>query len=49
VANLFDFTTDGHSVKRSDKRKEYLAMADYYQGKSVNESIRTVKIVRGDV
>ena len=49
VANLFDFTTDGHSIKRSDKRKEYLAMADYYQNRSVNESIRTVKIYRGDV
>jgi hypothetical protein len=49
VAHMFDFTTDGHSIKRSDKRKEYLAMADYYQGKSVNESIQTVKIIRGDV
>jgi len=49
VSKLFDFTTDGHSVKRSDKRKEYLEMADYYQNQSVSESIRTVKIVRGDV
>lgn len=49
VAHLFDFTTDGHSIKRGDRRKEYLAMADYYMGLSTTEGIVTMKYKRDDL
>jgi len=49
VARLFDFSTDGHSIKRGELRKTYLEMADYYQNLSVHESMHSVKIVRDDL
>jgi hypothetical protein len=48
VTKMFDFSTDGHSIKRSDRRKEYLAMADYYLEKST-ESLVTTKYKRDDL
>ena len=49
VANLVDFSTDGHSVKRSQQAKQYLEMAGYYQNRSVSEGVTTAKIVRDDL
>ncbi len=49
VANLVDFSTDGHSVKRSQQAKQYLDMAGYYQNRSVSEGVTTAKIVRDDL
>ena len=49
VAGLVDFSTDGHSIKRSQQARAYLDMANYYQNRSATESIVTAKIVRDDV
>ena len=49
VAGLVDFSTDGHSIKRSQQVQAYLNMAGYYQNRSATESIVTAKIVRDDV
>ena len=49
VANLVDFSTDGHSVKRSQQAKQYLDMAGYYQNRSTSEGVTTAKIVRDDL
>ena len=49
VAGLVDFSTDGHSVKRSQQAQQYLAMANYYQQRSASEGITTAKIVRDDL
>ena len=49
VANLVDFSTDGHSVKRSQQAKQYLDMAGYYQNRSVSEGVTTAKITRDDL
>ena len=49
VAGLVDFSTDGHSIKRSQQARAYLDMANYYQNRSATESIVTARIVRDDV
>ena len=49
VANLVDFSTDGHSVKRSQQAQAYLNMAGYYQQRSASEGVTTSKIVRDDL
>lgn len=49
VAGLVDFSTDGHSVKRSQQAQQYLTMANYYQQRSASEGISTAKIVRDDI
>ena len=49
VAGLVDFSTDGHSVKRSQQAQQYLNMAQYYQQRSASEGITTAKIVRDDL
>lgn len=49
VAGLVDFSTDGHSVKRSQQAQQYLTMAGYYQQRSASEGISTAKIVRDDL
>ena len=49
VAGLVDFSTDGHSVKRSQQAQQYLTMANYYQQRSASEGITTAKIVRDDI
>lgn len=49
VAGLVDFSTDGHSVKRSQQAQQYLTMAGYYQQRSASEGIMTAKIVRDDL
>lgn len=46
VANLVNFSTDNHSISRSDLRKSYLDMANYYASQGAPH---TVKIVRDDV
>ena len=49
VAGLVDFSTDGHSVKRSQQAQAYLNMAGYYQQRSASEGVTTAKIVRDDL
>ena len=49
VAGLVDFSTDGHSVKRSQQAQAYLNMAGYYQNRSASEGVTTSKIVRDDL
>ena len=49
VANLVDFSTDGHPIKRSQQAKAYLDMAGYYQNRSTSEGVTTAKIVRDDL
>ena len=49
VAGLVDFSTDGHSVKRSQQAQAYLNMAGYYQQRSASEGVQTVRIVRDDL
>jgi hypothetical protein len=48
VAGLVDFSTDGHSIKRSQQAQQYLDMSLYYQQRS-NEGVQTARIVRGDL
>jgi len=38
AANSFDFSTDNHSIKRSQVYAQYMAMADYYRGLSQHGS-----------
>lgn len=49
VAGLVDFSTDGHSIKRSQQAQAYLNMANYYQSRSASEGVTTAKIVRDDL
>jgi len=49
VAGLVDFSTDGHSIKRSQQAQQYLNMAQYYQNRSASEGVQTAKIVRDDL
>ena len=49
VAGLVDFSTDGHSIKRSQQAQAYLNMANYYQQRSASEGVTTAKIVRDDL
>lgn len=49
VAGLVDFSTDGHSIKRSQQAQAYLNMAGYYQQRSASEGVQTAKIVRDDL
>ena len=49
VAGLVDFSTDGHSIKRSQQAQQYLTMAGYYQSRSASEGVTTAKIVRDDL
>lgn len=49
ATELVDFSTDGHSVKRSQQAQQYLTMAGYYQQRSASEGIMTAKIVRDDL
>ena len=47
-ATAFDFSTDNHSVTRSQAYKHCLEMADFYEGKS-GDSVQTVQMFRGDM
>ena len=49
VAGLVDFSTDGHSVKRSQQAQQYLNMSQYYQSRSASEGVQTSRIVRDDL
>jgi len=49
ATELVDFSTDGHSVKRSQQAQQYLTMAGYYQQRSASEGVVTAKIVRDDL
>ena len=46
VAHLVSFSTDNHSINRSDMRKGYLEMAGYYASQGAP---KTVKMDRGDL
>ena len=45
-AKYYDFSTDNHSMSRSQWHNQCLAMAKYYDGQ---KAIRTIEIVRGDL
>ena len=49
VAGLVDFSTDGHSIKRSHQAQQYLNMSQYFQSRSTSEGVTTTKIVRDDL
>ncbi len=49
ATELVDFSTDGHSVKRSQQAQQYLTMANYFQQRSASEGVQTVRIVRDDL
>lgn len=49
VAGLVDFSTDGHSVKRSQQAQQYLNMSQYFQSRSASEGVQTARIVRDDL
>jgi len=49
VAGLVDFSTDGHSVKRSQQAQQYLNMSQYFQSRSASEGVQTSRIVRDDL
>ena len=49
VAGLVDFSTDGHSIKRSQQAQQYLNMSQYYQSRSASEGVQTSRIVRNDL
>jgi len=49
VAGLVDFSTDGHSVKRSQQAQAYLNMSQYFQSRSASEGVQTSRIVRDDL
>jgi len=48
-AEQFDFSTDNHSVSRSQKIKNALEMAQYYEGLSGVNGANTVTMYRSDV
>jgi hypothetical protein len=47
-ANAFDFSTDNHSVTRSQVYKHALEMAEYFEGKS-GDAVTTINMFRGDM
>jgi hypothetical protein len=47
-ANSFDFSTDNHSVSRSQVYKHCLEMAEHFEGKSAS-AIETVQMFRSDM
>jgi len=49
AAEMVDWSTDGHNVKRSQQVKSCLDMATYYQSRSSSEGINTAKVVRDDL
>lgn len=46
VAALFDFSTDNHSVSRSQMSRQFLDMARYYDSQ---QGAQTVSVIRGDL
>lgn len=49
AAELVDWSTDGHNVKRSQQVKACLDMASFYQSRSSTEGVTTAKITRDDL
>lgn len=49
AAELVDWSTDGHNVKRSQQVKACLDMAAFYQSRSSTEGVTTAKITRDDL
>jgi len=49
AAEQVDFSTDNHSIKRSQQAQSCLAMAQYYQNRSTSEGVGSTKIVRDDL
>ena len=47
-ANSFDFSTDNHSISRSQVYKHCLEMAEYYESKSAS-AVETVQMFRSDM
>jgi hypothetical protein len=48
AASAFDFSTDNHSVTRSQVYAHALEMAEYYEGKS-GDAVSVVQMFRGDM
>jgi len=49
VAEMVDWSTDGHNVKRSQQVKACLDMAAFYQSRSASEGVTTAKVTRDDL
>lgn len=49
AAELVDWSTDGHNVKRSQAVSACLNMATYYQSRSSSEGVTTAKVTRDDL
>lgn len=49
AAELVDWSTDGHNVKRSQAVSACLNMATYYQSRSSSEGVTTAKLTRDDL
>ena len=49
VAEMVDWSTDGHNVKRSQQVSACLNMASYYQSRSSSEGVSTAKVTRDDL
>jgi len=49
AAEMVDWSTDGHSVKRSQTVRACLEMAAYYSSRSSSEGVQTAKITRDDL
>jgi len=49
AAEMVDWSTDGHNVKRSQQVKACLDMASYYQNRSSSEGVNTAKVTRDDL
>lgn len=49
ASEMVDWSTDGHSVKRSQQATACLNMASYYQARSQTEGAASIKFVRDDL
>jgi hypothetical protein len=49
AAEMVDWSTDGHNVKRSQQVSACLNMATYYQSRSSSEGVSTAKVTRDDL
>ena len=49
AAEQVDWSSDNHSVKKSQLSAAYLKMADMYSARSKSEGMTTIRIMRGDL
>lgn len=49
AAEQVDWSSDNHSVKKSQLSVSYMKMAEMYSARSKSEAVRTIRIMRGDL